>query len=88
MARAKASIGTVNYTTAIATGHHKLTADEGPDVAIPGRAYGFATLIAAQAWGDFEVLERRGRRVVRIHLGTQPERGLDDIVEALHAARV
>jgi putative redox protein len=32
MARAKASIGTVNYTTAIATGHHQLTADEGPEL--------------------------------------------------------
>ena len=33
MARAKASIGTVNYATAITTGHHKLTADEGPSSA-------------------------------------------------------
>jgi len=32
MARAKASIGTVNYATAIATGHHQLTADEGPEL--------------------------------------------------------
>ena len=32
MARAKASIGTVDYATAIATGHHKLTADEGPEL--------------------------------------------------------
>jgi putative redox protein len=32
MARARASIGTVNYATAIATGHHKVTADEGPEL--------------------------------------------------------
>ncbi len=32
MARARASIGTVDYATAITTGHHKLTADEGPDL--------------------------------------------------------
>jgi putative redox protein len=32
MARAKASIGTVNYATAITTGHHQLTADEGPEL--------------------------------------------------------
>src|SRR5260370_21686418 len=38
MARARASIGTVNYATAIATGHHKLTADEGPEVG--GKAAG------------------------------------------------
>jgi len=66
----------------------QLTADEGTDVPIPGRSYGFATLIAAQAWGDFEVLERRGRRVLRVHLGADPERALDEIVEALQAARV
>jgi putative redox protein len=29
MAHAKASIGTTNYQTAIVTGHHRLTADEG-----------------------------------------------------------
>ena len=30
MARAKGSIGTTNYRTDIVTGHHRLTADEGP----------------------------------------------------------
>ena len=32
MARARASIGTVDYATAIATGRHTLTADEGPEL--------------------------------------------------------
>ena len=32
MAHAKASIGTVDYATTIATGHHRLTADEGPEL--------------------------------------------------------
>ena len=32
MAHARASIGTVNYATAITTGDHKLTADEGPEL--------------------------------------------------------
>ena len=32
MARARASIGTVDYATTIATGTHTLTADEGPDL--------------------------------------------------------
>jgi putative redox protein len=32
MAHARSSIGTVNYATAITTGHHKLTADEGPEL--------------------------------------------------------
>jgi putative redox protein len=32
MAHAKASISTTNYRTDIVTGHHRLTADEGPDL--------------------------------------------------------
>lgn len=32
MAHARASIAQVNYATAITTGHHKLTADEGPEL--------------------------------------------------------
>mgnify|MGYP000895693111 CR=1 FL=1 len=32
MAHARASIGTTNYQTAIVTGHHTLTADEGPQL--------------------------------------------------------
>src|SRR6476620_7824164 len=32
MAHARASIGTTNYKTAIVTGHHQLTADEGPSL--------------------------------------------------------
>jgi glucose-6-phosphate isomerase len=55
----------------------QITADEGPDIGIPGERYGFGMLRDAQAAGDFEVLARRGRRVVRVHLGTEVERGLD-----------
>ena len=32
MAHAKASIGTVDYATAITAGHHAFTADEGPEL--------------------------------------------------------
>jgi putative redox protein len=32
MAHARASIGTVNYATSIAAGHHRLSADEGPEL--------------------------------------------------------
>ena len=32
MAHAKASIETVDYATALTTGHHRLTADEGPEL--------------------------------------------------------
>jgi hypothetical protein len=42
--------------------------DTGPELQIPGRPFGFGTLIRAQAAGDFTLLQERGRRVARIHL--------------------
>jgi transaldolase / glucose-6-phosphate isomerase len=42
--------------------------DLGEELEIPGRSYGFRTLIAAQAAGDFQALQERGRRIVRIRL--------------------
>ena len=43
--------------------------DYGPELAIPGRDFGFAQLIRAQAAGDFDSLSERGRRVARVALG-------------------
>jgi glucose-6-phosphate isomerase len=42
--------------------------DLGEELEIPGRPYGFKTLIAAQAAGDFQALEERSRQVVRVQL--------------------
>jgi transaldolase / glucose-6-phosphate isomerase len=42
--------------------------DYGDELPIPGREFGFARLIRAQAAGDFESLKERGRRVARIQL--------------------
>jgi hypothetical protein len=42
--------------------------DLGDELKIPGRPYGFRTLIAAQAAGDFQALQERGRRIVRAQL--------------------
>jgi glucose-6-phosphate isomerase len=66
----------------------QLTADDGPAVPIPGERYDFAALIRAQAAGDYEVLERRRRRVLRVHLGRDVEAALDALVEAVEAVRV
>jgi glucose-6-phosphate isomerase len=63
-----------------------LTADEGGDVPIPGQPYGFAALREAQALGDLEVLRRRGRRVVHLHLGHDVEGGLERLIASLAAA--
>jgi glucose-6-phosphate isomerase len=50
----------------------QITADEG-DAPVPGEDHGFAVLRAAQAAGDYDVLEARGRRVIRVHLGADPD---------------
>ena len=42
--------------------------DLGEELEIPGRPYGFRTLIAAQAVGDFAALKERGRSIVRVGL--------------------
>jgi transaldolase / glucose-6-phosphate isomerase len=42
--------------------------DPGEELAIPGKPFGFARLIRAQAAGDFESLKERGRRAARIRL--------------------
>ena len=42
--------------------------DSGDELPIPGREFGFARLIRAQAAGDYQSLKERGRRVARIRL--------------------
>jgi transaldolase/glucose-6-phosphate isomerase len=42
--------------------------DQGEELPIPDKPFGFARLIRAQAAGDFESLKERGRRVARIRL--------------------
>lgn len=58
----------------------QLTADEPPDVAIPGQKYGFAALRWAQAAGDYDVLEKRGRLVIRVRLGEMVEAALERLI--------
>lgn len=49
------------------TGHFIQVIDRpDPELAIPGRRYGFGRLILAQAEGDAEALAKRGRPVLRI----------------------
>ena len=62
----------------------QVTVDGGEDIAIPGQRYGFATLFAAQARGDRETLQQRGRRALRVHVEDgDPGRFLQVAREAL-----
>jgi transaldolase/glucose-6-phosphate isomerase len=46
----------------------QLIDDQGDELPIPGKPFGFRRLIRAQAAGDFETLKERGRRVARVRL--------------------
>ncbi len=63
----------------------QLTADAPQDLPIPGEGYSFATLRNAQALGDLQVLLRRKRRALRVHLGADVESSLGRLVEGLAA---
>ena len=64
----------------------QVTADDAKDLAVPGEKYSFGTVKAAQARGDFDVLSERGRRALRVHLGTDVKAGLAKLSQALAAA--
>ncbi len=56
-----------------------LTGDEHEELPIPGEKFGFATLHHAQALGDFKSLSDKGRRVIRINLGKDIDKGLEEL---------
>ena len=64
----------------------QLTADDMHDLDVPGRRYTFGVVKAAQARGDLEVLEARGRRALRIHLGADVGAGLERLRKAVEAS--
>jgi transaldolase/glucose-6-phosphate isomerase len=62
----------------------QITAEPRRDLPIPGWPESFGILIAAQAAGDLAALQRRGRRVVRLHLA-DPAAGLARLEAMMHA---
>jgi transaldolase/glucose-6-phosphate isomerase len=54
----------------------QVTADDAEPLPVPGRRTGFGELCRAQARGDHEVLAGRGRRILRVHLGSDVKAGL------------
>lgn len=67
----------------------QLTAEDQQDVAIPDRAgesassITFGVLKAAQAMGDRRALEQAGRAVLRVHLRSGVESGLEQLLAAI-----
>jgi hypothetical protein len=64
----------------------QITCDDAADVAIPGQKFTFGIVKAAQARGDFAVLAERGRRALRVHLGTNVAAGLTALSAAVREA--
>jgi transaldolase / glucose-6-phosphate isomerase len=54
----------------------QITCDDAVDLPVPGQKFTFGTVKAAQARGDFQVLGKRNRRALRLHLGKDVAAGL------------
>jgi transaldolase/glucose-6-phosphate isomerase len=61
----------------------QVTCDDAKDLPVPDQKYTFGTVKAAQARGDFEVLNERGRRALRVHLGADVSSGLAKLGDAI-----
>ena len=64
----------------------QITSDDARDLPVPGQKYTFGIVKAAQARGDLTVLRERGRRALRIHLGSDVDAGLRKLASALERA--
>ncbi len=61
----------------------QVTCEPRRDLPIPGRPFSFGTLIKAQAMGDFQSLEKHGRRAIRLHITGDHGEGVERIREAI-----
>lgn len=64
----------------------QLIDDPSEELPVPETDYSFAQLIRAQAKGDLQALQQRGRRVLEVNLGKDAKAGLARLVEAVSAA--
>ncbi len=63
----------------------QITCDDPNDIDVPGHKYSFGVVKAAQAQGDLEVLNERGRRTLRVHL-KDVDAGLPELAKAVTEA--
>jgi transaldolase/glucose-6-phosphate isomerase len=64
----------------------QITCDDAVNLPVPGQKYTFGIVKAAQARGDFQVLAERGRRVLRVHLGSDVDAGLSTLSAVVNKA--
>lgn len=61
----------------------QVTCDDRDDLPVPDQKYSFGIVKAAQARGDFAVLNERGRRALRVHLESDVDDGLRRLGSAI-----
>ncbi|MBP9192737.1 MAG: transaldolase, partial [Ignavibacteria bacterium] len=61
----------------------QIVADDTRDIAIPGRPYTFSILKQSQAVGDYESLVKHNRRVIKIDLGKDINKGFKELYKTL-----
>jgi transaldolase/glucose-6-phosphate isomerase len=61
----------------------QITCTDTVDLPVPGHAYTFGVVKEAQARGDFDALAARGRRALRVDLGSDPTAGLTVLRDAV-----
>lgn len=64
----------------------QITANHKHDIPVPDHNYTFGFVINAQAQADFTVLGQRDRRVLRIHLGDDVDKGLHLLYDVFQRA--
>ena len=64
----------------------QITCDDSVELPVPGQKFTFGVVKAAQARGDFQVLADRGRRALRVHLGSNVKAGLATLQAAVRKA--
>ncbi|MGQ9908455.1 MAG: bifunctional transaldolase/phosoglucose isomerase [Candidatus Flexifilum sp.] len=64
----------------------QITCDDPLDLPIPGQPYSFGVLKAAQAGGDLEALQSKGRRALRLHVDKDLLAGLKILLDAVALA--
>ncbi len=64
----------------------QVTCDDSVELPVPGQKFTFGVVKAAQARGDFQVLADRGRRALRVHLGSNLKAGLAALQAAVQKA--
>jgi transaldolase/glucose-6-phosphate isomerase len=64
----------------------QITCDDAVELPVPGHGFSFGVAKEAEARSDLDVLAARGRRVLRVHTGTDVTHGLEQIRDALGEA--